>query len=359
MQHIQSTVFWRVLPGVCFGMLLALFIVFGTGCSDDDDDNDSGSALDDAPAPTDVSTNAGGMTNSMVDAEGPPTAPVPTDSAALPAPLEGVVMVVGDSITVGFGEENWVSKLFRIVPRNYAGVAVNGLRADQAANRFEGNWRDKRPELVLLLIGTNDALAGRPARALEGIESIVAQSRAFGSDIIIGTIPPLTGRRASENRFAVEINNGIRALASANGIRVAEVDTLFGPGGPRSGSARISAKILPPPRDDAPIKPPEDGETPAEEPPGTIDPGTFPGGGGSTDPDPGGSTPTPDPGIPSTPGTGESDPPPAEEPPAPEPESEPEAGAPPLMSEAFLQSDGIHPNNAGQELIASAFAAQL
>jgi lysophospholipase L1-like esterase len=100
-------------------------------------------------------------------------------------------------------------------------AAVEGLR------RFRGVLQANRPEVVLLMEGTNDLLEGEPGAvaALNALRVMIAEAKSQSIRIALATIPPqrLGGRRDAVARSIPGFNDRVRALAASEGVPVVEV----------------------------------------------------------------------------------------------------------------------------------------
>jgi lysophospholipase L1-like esterase len=173
--------------------------------------------------------------------------------AAMPATAAGVrVMPLGDSITYGsrapggYRLELW-ARLSRdgaaidFVGSRQDGPASlgdrdheghSGWRIDEVADAVEGWLAQQQPEIVLLMIGTNDvlqnhAVAGAPARLgalLDRITAKVPRAR-----VLVATLPPLgkPAWQAQVNAFNGALPGVVEARARA-GARVQLVDVARG-----------------------------------------------------------------------------------------------------------------------------------
>jgi len=127
--------------------------------------------------------------------------------AAVPAP---VILVVGDSISAGYGlapGEVWVSHLqdrlragklpHRVVNASISGDTMAGGRA-----RLPALLKEHRPQVVVIELGGNDALRGQPLDATRrNLDAIVAAAQAAGAKVLIVgmRIPPNYGPRYSRD----------------------------------------------------------------------------------------------------------------------------------------------------------------
>ncbi|MBV1918537.1 MAG: GDSL family lipase [Sphingomonadaceae bacterium] len=137
------------------------------------------------------------------------------------------LVMIGDSLT-----EYWNISDPEIVQRGIAGQS-----SDHVFLRFRQDAVNLQPEMVHILVGTND-IAGNtgpatPDRVIGNIRSMVEIARANGITPIIGTLPPARefawAKHNDPNPWVDILNQKIRALAESKGIALAEYhDALAG-----------------------------------------------------------------------------------------------------------------------------------
>jgi lysophospholipase L1-like esterase len=95
--------------------------------------------------------------------------------------------------------------------------------------RLPGSLDAHRPDVLLLMEGTNDLLGGQSAaqRALTALEEMVSLARGRGARVLLATIPPQrAGGVRNRDRVAAMIpgfNDSIRQIASRQGVPVVDV----------------------------------------------------------------------------------------------------------------------------------------
>jgi lysophospholipase L1-like esterase len=157
----------------------------------------------------------------------------------------------GDSLTLGttsvpsirFLEEmpdSYPFKLQRLLAQRYTAQSVavlnDGVGGEMASSptlhspggdvRLPQSVDTHRPEVVLLMEGTNDLQALNPVDALESLEGMVRNARARGARVFLATIPPQKpGFRTNPASMALVpgFNDQIRALATREGATLVEV----------------------------------------------------------------------------------------------------------------------------------------
>ncbi len=155
-------------------------------------------------------------------------------------------LAFGDSITVGVvSPSNGASRLdrfnsfparlqrrlasrYRTQDIGVVNVGAPGEEASHAESRFNRELRTKRPEVVLLMQGTNDlnpfsgAGAGSAAAALD---RMVRAVRAAGLDILLMTIPPQ--RDTASAALVAGLNGRIRSIAARHGAVLVDIHHLL------------------------------------------------------------------------------------------------------------------------------------
>jgi acyl-CoA thioesterase-1 len=116
-------------------------------------------------------------------------------------------------------------------------AGAQGEHASQAVGRFNSALARHRPEVVLLMEGTNDLYGegGNGAeRAAAALEQMVASARAARVEVVLMTIPPQRNRGA----LVVDFNERIRSLAGRRDAVFADVHRVL-LDGPCSGLSTI------------------------------------------------------------------------------------------------------------------------
>jgi acyl-CoA thioesterase I len=125
---------------------------------------------------------------------------------AAAAPKTPTLLVVGDSISAGYGlspGQGWVSLLkARLGEMRFPHRVVNGsISGDTTAGglaRLPTLLREYKPSIVLIELGGNDALRGQPLAATRAnLESMVTLSKKAGAKVLLLGIrlPPNYGGR--------------------------------------------------------------------------------------------------------------------------------------------------------------------
>ncbi|MBA1202005.1 arylesterase [Pseudomonas capeferrum] len=161
----------------------------------------------------------------------------------------GTLLVVGDSISAGFGldtRQGWVALLQeRLRKEGYDGEVVNAsISGDTSAGgqaRLPALLAAHKPTLVVLELGGNDGLRGQPPQQLQqNLASMIDLSREAGAQVLLlgMRLPPNYGvryttafanvfeRLAAEKQvplvpFFLEGVGGVPALMQADGIHPA------------------------------------------------------------------------------------------------------------------------------------------
>ncbi len=120
----------------------------------------------------------------------------------------------------------------RIVPDVNPDAGVSGNRVADLAARYVTDVINQAPNLVFLLIGTNNVTDGTAASTiLTAIQSFVTQNRAIGAGTIIGRILPRgsVGVPMSAPQIAIweAVNTGISAMATSD-VQVWDAEPLIG-----------------------------------------------------------------------------------------------------------------------------------
>lgn len=121
----------------------------------------------------------------------------------------GTVLIVGDSISAGFGldtRKGWVALLEqRLKSEGFDDTVVNAsISGDTSAGglaRLPAALAAHKPEVVIIELGGNDGLRGQPpAQLQQNLASMIQQSRDSGAKVLLlgMQIPPNYGKRYVE-----------------------------------------------------------------------------------------------------------------------------------------------------------------
>jgi len=121
--------------------------------------------------------------------------------AAAPLPARAaepsVILVVGDSLSAGFGllpGQGWVTLLQQRLKREGYGhrvinASVTGETTDGGVQRLDRALALHRPAIVVIELGGNDGLRGLPvSRVRANLELLIMKSRAAGAQVLLLTI---------------------------------------------------------------------------------------------------------------------------------------------------------------------------
>ncbi|RWW79977.1 hypothetical protein BHE74_00011701 [Ensete ventricosum] len=124
----------------------------------------------------------------------------------------GTVLIVGDSISAGFGldtSKGWVALLEqRLKSEGFDDKVVNAsISGDTSAGglaRLPAALAEHKPQLVIIELGGNDGLRGQPpAQLQQNLASMIDRSKAIGAKVLLlgMQLPPNYGPRYT-NAFA-------------------------------------------------------------------------------------------------------------------------------------------------------------
>lgn len=204
----------RLLAGICLGLLTL------TGCSLD---GSSGSS----DKKSDTQTASGASSSSGAEIGSSSTGASDSTSSG------STVLAIGDSITSGYGvSEGYPSKLGRIIGKKVVAAGNSGENTSGGAGRISGLMDKYKPSTVVILEGTNDANRSKSAtEAAANLGKIIDVAKSKGAKtIVLCTVPPLTGPKASKNVNVKELNGKIKSLAGSKGVRLADINAELGSG---------------------------------------------------------------------------------------------------------------------------------
>ena len=156
-------------------------------------------------------------------------------------------LAFGDSLTAGTispylkagPAQGYPAKLRTELSRRYAlqtieieNAGLTGELAAQAVTRFRTELLQVRPDVVLLMEGTNDLFFDPTlgqVTALAGLEGMVLAAKAQGVSMLLATIPPQRrfGQREEVAAIIPTFNAKIEALAQRHGVTFVDVFTAL------------------------------------------------------------------------------------------------------------------------------------
>ncbi len=119
------------------------------------------------------------------------------------------ILVVGDSISAGFGidkSQGWValfeSKLHQLSPHHkIVNASISGETSSGGANRINSLLAQYSPNWVIIELGGNDGLQGRPIKIIKkNLDYMIKQSQQAGAKVLLlgMRIPPNYGQTYSD-----------------------------------------------------------------------------------------------------------------------------------------------------------------
>jgi len=173
------------------------------------------------------------------------------DEAEVPATLEigrngpNTYLGFGDSITAGVGGGvggGYLGYLGADI-RSYWGEAtvenagIPGTKSYQGESRLWQTLQRARPAFTLILYGTNDwndaeCRSAFPCYTVNSLRSMIRQARDYGSNPVLGTIPPANPAyedrdAAARNIWVNNMNELVRAMAEQERVRIADIHADF------------------------------------------------------------------------------------------------------------------------------------
>lgn len=140
-------------------------------------------------------------------------------------------LAFGDSLTAsaypGSLERNLTAR-YRVQDIRVVNAGVPGEQASDGVVRFRTELLRQRPDVVLLMEGTNDlslATGAGAESAAEAIESMVQAALGAGADTLLMTVPPQRNR--AEVSLVEGYNRRIRAIAARRGVVLVDIHDLL------------------------------------------------------------------------------------------------------------------------------------
>ena len=134
-----------------------------------------------------------------------------TEARLAPLAPGAVVLAFGDSLTYGTGAapgQDYPTRLERMISRRVVNAGVPGETAAGGRTRIVHELKRYRPSLVILCLGGNDMLRGRPEEAIASdLRAMVQVCLDHAANVVLvgvprpnlrSTVPPFYGELAEE-----------------------------------------------------------------------------------------------------------------------------------------------------------------
>lgn len=110
-----------------------------------------------------------------------------------PLPARATVLVLGDSISAGFGlsrEQSWVAQLAPLSGWQMVNGGVSGDTTAQGQARLAALLEEHRPQAVIIELGGNDMLRRLASReTVANLDAMIGEVRAAGARPVLMAIP--------------------------------------------------------------------------------------------------------------------------------------------------------------------------
>ncbi|HEX9627461.1 MAG TPA: arylesterase [Acidiferrobacterales bacterium] len=134
--------------------------------------------------------------------------------AAWAAPVAPVILVVGDSLSAGYGidvDDGWVALLAARLrdqgyPQRVVNASISGDTTASGRTRLPAALERHRPAIVILALGANDGLRGLPIDAMrDNLAAMIRAAQRRGARVLLVGIhiPTNYGKEYTERFHAV------------------------------------------------------------------------------------------------------------------------------------------------------------
>lgn len=159
----------------------------------------------------------------------------------------GVVVAFGDSITQGSECRcaPYPARLSAVIGKIVYNTGVGGSEAQSNVGRTKTAINKYHPAYMLILYGINDVIMGRNVNSILGaLGQMVNICKQNNVVPVLATYPvPIAGHRLFAYN-TIMLNNGIRTIASANGIRCVDLESEFASGSDSTNPNWITSNPL-------------------------------------------------------------------------------------------------------------------
>jgi lysophospholipase L1-like esterase len=134
------------------------------------------------------------------------------------------IIMIGDSLTSGFDTKTLLPEL-NIVNKGIYGDNILGV-----TKRFKNDVKDEKPDILFILIGTNDFALGRTNHEiLKLLEELIstAVDKLSATKIFITSILPTNNIENRPKERILKINEGLKKLATIKNIFYLDLHSQF------------------------------------------------------------------------------------------------------------------------------------
>ena len=136
-----------------------------------------------------------------------------------------VLIAIGDSIT----QSGYPAILSQMLGKPVANLGIGGSTSDSGAARIKPALAKYKPGYVLILYGANDVDFGHSfASIIANLQYMVQAAKANQTIPVLATLTPMYGPHSTWAGSVKALNEQIRALASSEGVALADLESAFG-----------------------------------------------------------------------------------------------------------------------------------
>ena len=143
------------------------------------------------------------------------------------------IVALGDSIVAGVdgGGTPWPARLSSLSGKTVINAGIGGEESGGALSRCGSLLAVYKPGYLLILTGANDAIMGHSTdAAVANIRAMVQAAKANNTVPIIATLLPMIGEHGIFDSAARRISDGLRDVASSEGVALVDLNGEFGEG---------------------------------------------------------------------------------------------------------------------------------
>ncbi len=141
------------------------------------------------------------------------------------------LLFIGDSITQaweGPGKEAWAK---HFAPRNAVNLGIGGDRTQHVLWRLDnGNIKDIKPKLAVIMIGTNNSRQNKPEETAAGVTAIVAKLREKLPEmkiLLLAIFPRGADNNDTLRQTNTKVNEQIAKLADGKMVEYLDIGPKF------------------------------------------------------------------------------------------------------------------------------------
>jgi len=152
-------------------------------------------------------------------------------SVTIPDSRKDVCVAMGDSITVGYGVDNYADTYVPRLSSRWGKTIYNngaiGALSSYGASTINAVLAQYNPRYITIYYGTNDSGFYDIDWIIGNLRYIIRSAKANGTIPVVATLGPFFGEWAWKKTEVIDLNQRIRQLAAEEGVPCADIEAAL------------------------------------------------------------------------------------------------------------------------------------